>query len=82
MQRIRYWLTSKRQLIAQLQEARDARDRLVARLGDCQDQYHDKCADHDSARKQLSRLSRERFQERELRIAAERLSKHKLYEDE
>ena len=66
MKRIRYWLTSKRQLIAQLQEARDECDTLGDGLVTAWDKQ-------ESLTKQLLRLSRERYQERELRLAAEEL---------
>ena len=64
--KLKYWLSSKRKLIAQLQEARDECDTLGDGLVTAWDKQ-------ESLTKQLHRLSRERFQERELRLAAEEL---------
>ena len=71
MQRIRYWLTSKRLLMAQLhdmqrqlQEAWDKCDELITERALL-------VQDADYLRSQMSRLSRERYQERELRLEAE-----------
>ena len=73
MQRIKRWLTSKRLLMAQLhdiqrqlQEAWDKCDELITERALL-------VQDADYLRNQLSRLSRERYQERELRLAAEEL---------
>ena len=73
MKHIRYWLSSKRLLMAQmhdmqrqLQEAWDKCDELITERALL-------VQDADYLRNQLSRLSRERYQERELRLAAEEL---------
>jgi len=64
--KLKYWLSSKRKLIAQLQEARDDRDYTKEVMAEVTDMNR-------SLARQLRRLSRERFQERELRLAAEEL---------
>ena len=80
MKRIRYWLTSKRLLMAQLhdiqrqlQEAWDDKKYYSNLCGDWAALYRETCLDKDNMRVQLHRLSRERYQERELRLEAEEL---------
>ena len=73
MQRIRYWLTSKRLLMAQLH---DMQRQLQEAWERCDELITDRALmaqDVDYTRIQLRRLSRERYQERELRMAAEEL---------
>ena len=78
MNKLFYYFASKKLLMAQakdlsrqLQEAWDARDRLVTRLGYCQDKYHAKLADYNGVLDQLHRVARERDNERRLRLEAE-----------
>ena len=73
MKRMRYWLASKKLLMAQLhdlqrqlQEAWNEKDIL-------EDYYMDEWEKSNSLTDQLHRVARERFQERELRQAAEEL---------
>ena len=81
MKRIRYWFTRRKLLMAQavdlqrqLQEAWDKCDTLITeRALMAQDVAH--------LRNQLNRVARERYQERELRLEAEKLSKHPLYKE-
>ena len=73
--KLRYWLSSKRLLIAQLQEARDDVEFLNK-------EYHILHETTTSYLSQLHRVARERDKERELRLAAEELSKHPLYKEE
>ena len=73
MQRIKRWLTSKRLLMAQLH---DMQRQLQEAWDRCDELITDRALmaqDVDYTRIQLRRLSRERFQERELRMAAEEL---------
>jgi len=65
--KLKYWLSSKRKLDdlrTQLQEARDSKDMAHAISVDL-------AVSNNHLREQLRRVSRERFQERELRLAAE-----------
>jgi len=85
MKHIKYWLSSKRRQMAklhdlqrQLQEAWDESDTLGDALVEAWDAadvwkgyFENKKEECQSITKQLHRVSRERYQERELRLAAE-----------
>ena len=71
--KLKYWLTSKRLLMAQLH---DMQRQLQEAWERCDELITDRALmaqDVDYTRVQLRRLSRERYDERELRLAAEEL---------
>ena len=89
MKRIRYWLSSKRRQMAKLhdlqRQLQEAWDDVSAAEGHTQSWvkiYVEEVAKRDSVLAQLHRVARERDKERELRLAAEELSKHPLYKEE
>ena len=60
----------------QLQEAWDEKDKYEVALRKSRIQYYELWELHDGLKDQLHRVARERYQERELRLAAEELREH------